>query len=378
MKQATEKNRQDLKKSRRWVVKIGSALLTADGSGLDQEAIADWVKQIVALRAQGLEIVLVSSGAIAEGMKRLGWTKRPHTLFEQQAAAAVGQMGLVQAYESCFQQHGIHTAQVLLTHEDLSNRQRYLNARSTLRSLLELGVVPVVNENDTVVTDEIRFGDNDTLAALVANLIEADALIILTDQQGLFDKDPRANSDAKLVREASADDEALEQMVGGAGDLGRGGMLTKLKAARLASRSGTATVITHGRTSDVLVQVRAGDEVGTYLQPGQAPLVARKQWLAGHLQLQGELTLDDGAVKVLRDSGRSLLPVGVAAVEGNFKRGEAVACVDSQGKEVARGLVNYSSEEISKIMGRPSSELESVLGYVDEPELIHRDNLVLV
>jgi len=378
MKQTIEKNRQDLKKSRRWVVKIGSALLTADGSGLDQEAIADWVKQIANLRAQGLEIVLVSSGAVAEGMKRLGWIKRPHTLFEQQAAAAVGQMGLVQAYESCFQQHDIHTAQVLLTHEDLSDRQRYLNARSTLRSLLDLGVVPVVNENDTVVTDEIRFGDNDTLAALVANLIEADALIILTDQQGLFDKDPRTNSDAKLVHEASADNEALEQMVGGSGDLGQGGMLTKLRAARLASRSGTATVITHGRTPEVLTQVRAGDEVGTYLQPGQVPLVARKQWLAGHLQLQGKLTLDDGAVKVLRDAGRSLLPVGVVAVEGNFKRGEAVACVDDQGQEIARGLVNYSSEETFKIMGRSSDELESVLGYVDEPELIHRDNLVLV
>ncbi len=378
MQQTTAKSRQDLKKSRRWVVKIGSALLTADGSGLDQEAIADWVRQIAKLRAQGLEIVLVSSGAVAEGMKRLGWTKRPHTLFEQQAAAAVGQMGLVQAYESCFQQHGIHTAQVLLTHEDLSDRQRYLNARTTLRSLLDLGVVPVVNENDTVVTDEIRFGDNDTLAALVANLIEADALIILTDQQGLFDKDPRTNSDAKLVREASAEDETLEQMVGGSGDLGRGGMLTKLRAARLASRSGTATVITHGRISEVLTQVRAGDKVGTYLQPGQVPLVARKQWLAGHLQLQGKLTLDDGAVKVLRDSGRSLLPVGVVAVEGSFKRGEAVACVDAQGQELARGLVNYSSEETRKIMGHSSNELEAVLGYVDEAELIHRDNLVLV
>jgi glutamate 5-kinase len=372
------KKRDDLKKSRRWVVKIGSALLTADGSGLDQEAIADWVKQMATLRAQGLDIVLVSSGAIAEGMKRLGWDTRPQALFELQAAAAVGQMGLVQAYESCFQQHDIHTAQVLLTHEDLSNRQRYLNARSTLRSLLDLGVVPVVNENDTVVTDEIRFGDNDTLAALVANLIEADALIILTDQQGLFDKDPRSDDDAELVREASADDEALEQMVGGTGDLGRGGMLTKLRAARLASRSGTATVITHGRTPDVLNQVYGGGEVGTYLQPGQVPLVARKQWLAGHLQLQGKLTLDDGAVKVLQEAGRSLLPVGVVAVEGNFKRGEVVACVDGQGQEIARGLVNYSSEESQKIMGRASSELESVLGYLDEAELIHRDNLVLV
>ena len=380
-KQAVKK-RADLTQSKCWVIKIGSALLTADGSGLDKNAIADWVSQMAALRAEGLDIVLVSSGAIAEGMKRLGWAKRPHTLYEQQAAAAVGQMGLVQAYESCFQLHDIHTAQVLLTHEDLSDRQRYLNARSTLRSLLDLGVVPVVNENDTVVTDEIRFGDNDTLAALVANLIEADALIILTDQQGLFDKDPRTNDDAQLVREASADDEALEKMVGGTGDLGRGGMLTKLRAARLASRSGTATVITHGRSPDVLTQLHScdkkGDEVGTYLQPGQAPLVARKQWLAGHLQLQGTLTLDDGAVKVIKDNGRSLLSVGVVAVEGNFKRGEAVACVNSQGQEIARGLVNYSSEETSKIMGQASTELESILGYVDEPELIHRDNLVLV
>lgn len=372
------KEREHLKKSRRWVIKVGSALLTAGGSGLDQDAIADWVKQMAALRAQGLDIVLVSSGAVAEGMKRLGWSKRPHTLFEQQAAAAVGQMGLVQAYESCFQQHDIHTAQVLLTHDDLSNRQRYLNARSTLRSLLDLGVVPVVNENDTVVTDEIRFGDNDTLAALVANLIEADALIILTDQDGLFDKDPRKNENAQLVHEANAEDESLEQMVGGIGALGCGGMLTKLRAARLASRSGTATVITHGRITDVLTCLREGDKIGTYLQPGQAPLVARKQWLAGHLQLQGKLILDDGAVKVLRDAGRSLLPVGVTEVEGSFKRGEAVACVDGRGQEIARGLVNYSAEETRQIMGRPSSELESVLGYVDEPELIHRDNLVLV
>ena len=374
----TGKKREDLKNSKCWVVKIGSALLTADGSGLDQNAIADWVKQIAALRTEGLDIVLVSSGAIAEGMKRLGWTKRPHTLFEQQAAAAVGQMGLVQAYESCFQLHDVHTAQILLTHEDLSNRQRYLNARSTLRSLLGLGVVPVVNENDTVATEEIRFGDNDTLAALVANLIEADALIILTDQQGLFDQDPRANKKAQLLREACADDATLEQMVGGTGALGRGGMLTKLRAARLASRSGTATVITHGRTPEVLTQLYAGAEVGTYLQPGQTPLVARKQWLAGHLQLQGKLILDDGAVKVLKDAGRSLLPVGVVAVEGNFRRGEAVACVNGLGQEIARGLVNYSSGETGKIMGRSSSELESILGYVDEPELIHRDNLVLV
>jgi glutamate 5-kinase len=322
--------------------------------------------------------VLVSSGAVAEGMMRLGWNVRPRALFEQQAAAAVGQMGLVEAYESCFQKHEIHTAQVLLTHDDLSNRQRYLNARSTLRSLLDLGVVPVVNENDTVVTDEIRFGDNDTLGALVANLVEADTLIILTDQEGLFDRDPRTHSDAQLVREASANDESLEQMVGGMGSLGRGGMLTKLRAARLAARSGAATVITHGRTDDVLTRLHQGEDMGTYLQPGQVPLLARKRWLAGHLQVRGKLVLDDGAVKVLRESGRSLLPVGVTAVDGQFNRGEAVICVDTLGHEIARGLVNYNAEETRKIMGHPSSEVESILGYVDEPELIHRDNLVLV
>ena len=369
--------RTDLTKTRRCVVKIGSALLTANGQGLDRDAIAGWVAQMAALRAKGIEVVLVSSGAVAEGMMRLGWAERPAALFEQQAAAAVGQMGLVQAYESCFQQHDIHTAQVLLTHEDLSDRQRYLNARSTLRSLLDLGVVPVVNENDTVVTDEIRFGDNDTLAALVANLLEADCLIILTDQAGLFDKDPRKHNDAKLVDNASANDRSLEALVGDAGALGRGGMLTKLRAARLAARSGAATVIAYGHETDVLASVLAGNTVGTLLSAEQATLAARKQWLAGHLQLCGQLVLDDGAVKVLRESGRSLLSVGVTAVSGNFARGDVVACVDSSGAEIARGLVNYSAAEAQKIKGLPSAEMEVVLGYVDEPELIHRDNLVL-
>lgn len=378
MTQQAGNERAGLKSSRRWVVKIGSALLTSDGRGLDRDAIASWVKQMAGLRERGLEIVLVSSGAVAEGMMRLGWGKRPRALYELQAAAAVGQMGLVQAYESCFQLHGVHTAQVLLTHDDLSNRQRYLNARSTLRTLLDLGVVPVVNENDTVVTDEIRFGDNDTLGAMVANLVEADALILLTDQEGLFDQDPRTSNDAQLIPTADADDESLEKMVGGKGSLGQGGMLTKLRAARLAARSGTATVIAHGRTKDILTLLRNGSEVGTYLQPGKAPLVARKQWLAGHLQLKGKLVLDDGAVRVLKESGRSLLPVGVVAAEGSFKRGETVSCVDGRGQEIARGLVNYSADETLKIMGRPSADLESILGYVDEPELIHRDNLVLV
>ena len=369
--------RTDLIKIRRCVVKIGSALLTANGQGLDRDAIAGWVAQIAALRAKGIEVVLVSSGAVAEGMMRLGWTERPVALFEQQAAAAVGQMGLVQAYESCFQQHDIHTAQVLLTHDDLSDRQRYLNARSTLRSLLGLGVVPVVNENDTVVIDEIRFGDNDTLAALVANLLEADCLIILTDQAGLFDKDPRNHKDAKLIDTASANDSSLEDLVGKAGALGRGGMLTKLRAARLAARSGAATVIAYGHEPDVLASVLAGKAVGTLLSTEKEPLAARKQWLAGHLQLCGQLVLDDGAVKMLLESGCSLLSVGVTAVSGEFARGDVVACVDKKGIEVARGLVNYSAAEAEKIKGLPSAEMEEVLGYVDESELIHRDNLVL-
>jgi len=373
------RQRTDLQQSRRWVVKIGSALLTADGAGLDREAIRDWVAQMVALRARGIELVLVSSGAVAEGMMRLGWASRPHALHELQAAAAVGQMGLVQAYESNFQRHDIHTAQVLLTHDDLSDRQRYLNARNTLRALLEFGMLPVVNENDTVVTDEIRFGDNDTLAALVTNLVEADALIILTDQAGLFDRDPRRHADAKLLPEARAADESLDKMVGGsAGELGRGGMLTKLRAARLAARSGAGTVIAFGREPRVLERIADGEQLGTLLLPEQETQAARKQWLAGHLQLRGSLCLDAGAVKVLRESGRSLLPVGVVAVEGNFERGEAVACVDESGREIARGLVNYSASDARRIMGRPSRELEAILGHVDEPEMIHRDNLVLV
>ncbi len=370
--------RQDLRHSKRWVIKIGSALLTNDGRGLNREGIADWVEQIAALREQGVEVVLVSSGAVAEGMSRLGWQVRPHALHEQQAAAAVGQMGLVQTYESSFQRFGLHTAQVLLTHDDLSNRHRYLNARSTLRTLLNLGVIPVVNENDTVVTDEIRFGDNDTLAALVANLIEADLLAILTDQAGMCDKDPRHHPEAQLIHETPADNPQLEAMASGSGGaLGRGGMLTKVRAARLAARSGTATIIVGGRETRILQRVADAEQVGTLFTPAQAPLLARKQWLAGHLQVRGTLTLDAGAVKVLRESGRSLLPVGVVDLSGQFGRGEMVACQDEQGREVARGLVNYNSVETRRIMGHPSGEIESLLGYVDEPELIHRDNLVL-
>jgi glutamate 5-kinase len=372
--------RQELGQAKRWVVKVGSSLVTGNGQGLNHELIAAWVEQIAALRQQGIQLVLVSSGAVAEGMKRLGWDKRPHALYQLQAAAATGQMGLVQAYESRFQQYGIHTAQVLLTHEDMADRHRYLNARSTLRTLLDLGVVPVVNENDTVAVDEICFGDNDTLAALVANLVEAELVVLLTDQPGMYESDPRQNPNTPMIRQAQAGDAGLEKMAagGGVGSLGRGGMLTKVRAAERAARSGAATLIASGREADVLQKIANGEEIGTLLTPAKAPLVARKQWLAGHMQTRGRLVLDEGAVRVLRESGRSLLAVGVSEVEGGFGRGEVVSCVGPDGREVARGLVNYSAEEARKIKGQPSERIESLLGYVDEPELIHRDNLVVI
>ncbi|WP_455222020.1 glutamate 5-kinase [Kaarinaea lacus] len=372
-------HRKRLTRAKRLVVKIGSSLLTAQGQGLDTNAIADWVKQLAELHKQGVQVMLVSSGAVAEGMKRMGWSKRPHALYELQAAAAIGQMGLIQTYESYFKQHDIHTAQVLLTHDDLSNRKRYLNARSTLTTLLKLGVVPVINENDTVTTDEFRFGDNDSLAALVVNLVEADALLLLTDQTGIYDKDPRQHNDARLIDEFNASDPTLDEMVSGkAGELGRGGMFTKVRAARLAARSGAVTVIAYGAEKDIINRVYQGEPIGTLLLPDQEPVVARKQWLASHLQPKGKLVLDDGAVKVLRESGRSLLPVGVSDVQGHFARGEVVACVDQRGREIARGLVNYSSSESLTIKGQPTHQIETLLGYVDEPELIHRDNLVLL
>jgi glutamate 5-kinase len=372
------KTRQELGKSRRWVIKIGTAMITNDGRGLDERAIADWVEQMAALHQQGKELLLVSSGAVGEGMRRLGWKKRPHALYELQAAAAVGQMGLVQAYESQFQHHGIRTAQILLTHEDAADRKRYLNARSTLRTLLRLRVIPVINENDTVAFDEIRFGDNDTLGALVANLVEAALYLILTDQQGIYDRDPRQFPDARLLREARVGDPNLSLMAGGAASLGQGGMLTKVKAAVKASRSGAHTLVAWGRESQVLIRIAGGEDIGTLLYPQQSPLAARKQWLAVQLQVRGRLYLDAGAVHVLRTSGRSLLPVGVTAVEGHFSRGEMVACIAPDGVEIARGLVNYSAAEAVKIIGKPSEAIESLLGYVDEPELIHRDNLVMV
>lgn len=363
----------------RIVVKVGSSLVTNGGQGLDHGALAHWAGQIAALRAQHKEVVLVSSGAVACGMQRLGWNKRPHAVHELQAAAAVGQMGLVQAYESRFGEHGLHAAQILLTHDDLSDRKRYLNALSTLRTLLSLGVVPVINENDTVVTDEIRFGDNDTLGALVANLVEADALVILTDQAGLYTADPRKDPMATLVQEAKAGDPALEKMAGGAGShIGRGGMLTKILAAKRAARSGAHTVIASGREPDVLVRLATGEAIGTQLVAETMPLAARKTWLADHLQVRGRLVLDAGAVKALRQEGKSLLPIGVQEVSGNFERGEAVTCVDPDGNEIARGLVNYDAPDARRILRRPSNEIESILGYVDEPELIHRDNLVLL
>lgn len=371
--------RKKLTTAKRWVIKIGSALLTNDGQGLHRAAIESWVAQIVVLQRQGCEVVLVSSGAVAEGLLRLRWTQRPTELHKLQAAAAVGQMGVIQTYESCFSQHGIHTAQILLTHDDLSNRNRYLNARSTLRTLLNLNVIPIINENDTVATDEIRVGDNDTLGGLVANLIEADVLIILTDQQGLFERDPRIDPTAPLVPQGYAGDPQLDAMAGSTGGaLGRGGMATKLRAAKLAARSGATTLIVSGRIPDVLSQVQQGEVLGTLLLPPQASIAARKQWLGSHLKMQGQLHLDAGASRALCQNGRSLLPVGVVQCEGNFARGDMVACFNHEGREIARGLINYAAEETRKIMRQPSEKIPEILGYENESELIHRDNLVLV
>jgi glutamate 5-kinase len=368
-----------VKQSRRIVVKVGSSLVTNQGQGLDHAALARWAGQIVELKKIGKEIVLVSSGEIAEANQRRGCKKRPHAVHELQAAAAVGQMGLVQAYESCFRKHGLHAAQVLLTHEDLSDRKRYLNARSTLTTLLSMNVIPVINENDTVATDEIRFGDNDTLAALVTNLIEGSVLVILTDQGGLYTADPRKDPQARLVEEARAGDPALEAMAGGAGsDIGRGGMLTKVMAAKRAARSGAHTVIASGHEPDVLVMLAQGKAIGTQLLAETMTLAARKQWLADHLQMRGNLILDEGAVKALTIGGSSLLSIGVTRINGDFERGEVVGCLDPAGKEIARGLVNYSAAETRRILRRASNDIEAILGYVGEPELIHRDNLVLL
>ena len=371
-------NRQIAKDAKRWVIKIGSALLTNDGAGLDRNAIDGWVEQIAALLAEGKEVVLVSSGAIAEGIVRLGWKTRPNSIHELQAAASVGQMGLIQAYESSFKRFDHHTAQILLDHDDMASRQRYLNARGVLQTLMNLRVVPIVNENDTVVTDEIRFGDNDSLAALVANLIDADMLVILTDKDGLYSANPDTDPSATLIGQAMATDPSLDALAGGSsGTLGRGGMVTKLQAARLAARSGCNTVIVGGRNANILHAVAAGEEVGTLLSADQKPLAARKQWLAGHLQVKGQLVLDAGAVKVLTEQGRSLLAVGVSRVVGTFTRGELVSCVDSDGTEIARGLVNYNSDEAERIKGQSTESISEILGYREDDELIHRDNLVV-
>jgi glutamate 5-kinase len=368
-----------LKAARRIVVKVGSSLVTNEGRGIDAEAVGNWCRQLAELARGGREVVMVSSGAIAEGMKRLGWGSRPTELHELQAAAAVGQMGLAQMYESQLSRHGMGSAQVLLTHADLADRERYLNARSTLLTLLGLNVIPVINENDTVVTDEIKFGDNDTLGALVANLVDADALVILTDQRGLYSADPRKDAAARFIDEATAGDAALERMAGGAGSsIGRGGMITKVLAAKRAAGSGASTVIAWGREPDVLLRLAAGESIGTALVASTAKVAARKQWMVDHLQLRGSVTVDDGAALKLRDEGKSLLPIGVTAVEGDFHRGDVISVRSPLGAEIARGLANYSSAEARLIARKPSSQIAGLLGFVNETELIHRDNLVLV
>jgi glutamate 5-kinase len=366
-----------LRQARRIVVKVGSSLVTNEGRGLDADAIGNWSRQLAALAQGGREVIMVSSGAIAEGLKRLNWSTRPRELHDLQAAAAVGQMGLVQMYETQLRAHGLRSAQILLTHADLADRERYLNARSTLLSLLALRVIPVVNENDTVVTDEIKFGDNDTLGALVANLVEADALVILTDQRGLYSADPRRDPHARFVDDAWASDPALEQMAGGAGSaIGRGGMLTKILAAKRAAGSGASTVIAWGREPEVLLRLCQGESIGTLLRARTAKLTARKQWMADHLQLRGSVTVDSGAAAKLSTEGKSLLPIGVTAVSGEFVRGDVIAVRDADGREIARGLSNYAASEARRIARKPSAQIESLLGYANEPELIHRDNLV--
>lgn len=371
--------RAQIPRTHRWVVKIGSALLTNEGAGLNREILAPWVEQMAERRKAGLDLVLVSSGAVAQGMARMGWSRRPESLHELQAAAAIGQMGLIRAYEDCFARRGLHTAQVLLTRDDLADRERYLNARSTLRTLLSLGVIPVVNENDTVATDELRFGDNDTLAALVANLIEAELLILLTDQDGLFEADPRLDPEALLIDATRVDDNRLDAVAGGSrSGLGTGGMTTKIRAARLAARSGCATVIAPGRRPDSLGRLARGEDIGTLLTPVQEPEAARKRWLAGQLRLRGRLELDAGAARAVREQGCSLLAVGVRAVHGDFKRGDMVSCIDPDGRELCRGLVNYDAQDTIRIKGQPSQRFQEILGYRDDEELIHRDNLVLL
>jgi glutamate 5-kinase len=367
-----------LSSARRIVVKVGSSLVTNEGRGVDAEAIANWSRQLAALASEGRELVMVSSGAIAEGMKRLGWTARPKELHELQAAAAVGQMGLAQMYESQLSAHGMHSAQVLLTHADLADRERYLNARSTLLTLMAHRVLPVINENDTVVNDEIKFGDNDTLGALVANLVEADALVILTDQRGLYSADPRKDPNARFIDNAEAGAPELECMAGGAGSsIGRGGMLTKILAAKRAAGSGAGTVIAWGREPDVLLRLARGEAIGTALHAATPKLQARKQWMVDHLQMRGAVKIDAGAVTKLRGEGKSLLPIGVTEVQGDFHRGDVIAVLGPDGTELARGLANYSGVESRLIARKPSSEFEALLGYAAEPELIHRDNLVL-
>ena len=371
-----QSDRRLLTDARRWVIKVGSALLTNDGRGLDASVVKMLADQLVALRSRGRDVVLVSSGAIVAGLARLNLTERPREVHLSQAAAAVGQSALVRAYEEYLSPHNVTTAQILLSHADVRARDRYLNARSTLSTLLAMNVLPIVNENDTVVTDEIRLGDNDTLAALVANLVDADALLILTDQDGLMDSDPRHAVDAQLIQTADVHDSALDAMAGEGSALGRGGMATKLSAARLAARSGTATIIANGRQPDVIAQIAEGVPLGTFLQTHRRPQSARKQWLASLLHAQGKLVLDDGAVRGVSDQGRSLLPIGVVSVSGDFQRGDLVSCIDSAGRERVRGLVNYSSEEARALAGKGSADIESVLGYRGEEELIHRDNLV--
>ncbi len=366
-----------LKACKRIVVKIGSSLLTANGQGLDLEAISHWAKQIVDLHHAGHEMILVTSGAVAEGMVRMKLPHRPTDLPSLQACAAIGQMGLIQTWSSVLDRHHIKTAQVLLTHDDLTDRRRYLNSCDALQQLIDWHVIPVINENDTVSTDEIRFGDNDTLAAMVAGQVHADLLIILTDQQGMFDADPRSNPEAKLLSTVRALDETLFEMAGGSGTLGTGGMLTKVRAARLAAKSGCPTLIASGESDRVLARLMAGELLGTLFITDDDRMTAHQQWLAAHLQTAGRLVIDDGAVNAIKTQHRSLLPVGVKAIEGHFDRGDVVECVDRQGKRIAVGRVNFSSRSAELVKGLASDKVYQVLGEARSLEMIHRNHMAI-
>jgi len=364
---------------KRWVIKIGSSLVTKSSTGLNIKNIKDWAGQINELIDQNINVIIVSSGAIAEGMNRLNLVKRPSSSSRLQALAATGQMGLIQAYEVAFKKYNILTAQMLLTHEDLSNRARYLNAKNTLNNLMQYNIIPIINENDTVSTDEIKFGDNDTLASLVANLSGAEKLIILTDQDGLYTNDPRKVKDSKLIKSISVLDKKLNKYAGPSNNiLGRGGMITKISAAKKAAKSNTQTIIANGIKKNILINILNNqDYIGTTIYNKNLAINSKKQWIANSLKIKGKIIVDAGAKKVIKQSGKSLLPVGIKSISGEFKKGDLLAICSSNNIEIATGLTNYGSNELAKIIGMSTARIKKEFGIIDSEVVIHRDNMIL-